>query len=379
MKASVYWGIPMWVIFVILAVVLLIQVKPKWIGEFHEDFLSLQVSKGILGACAIFIILHHISQKLGSGTSAGALSILEDIGVCFVGLFFFFSGYGLLKSVRKKDNYLKGFLKKRYAAILIPFYVCIILFVLYNILNGAKYTSKELVSFLSGWILLNTHMWYIVEIAVLYLAFYLINRFVQNKSIVIGLMAIFVILLMIGSVLLGHGKYWFQGEWWYNTSFLFVIGMMIANWEQQIICFVKKWYYLVLLVVLGIFIALYKATEYMLQVHSYWSEVPGVTMGYSDKFMTLSCQLPMVISFVLLILLITMKIQFKNKILDFLGSISLEIYLLHGLFLEMFSSTGKATIPDPFLYMMAVIGSSIVLATVVHYICKFAINGIVKK
>jgi peptidoglycan/LPS O-acetylase OafA/YrhL len=116
----------------------------------------------------------------------------------------------------------------------------------------------------------------------------------------------------------------------------------------------------------------------MLKAHSYWSEVPGVTKGYQDKFMTLSCQLPMVITFVLLILLITMKIQFKNKILDFLGMISLEIYLLHGLFLDQFSINGQVAITDPFLYTLAVIGASIVLATVVHYICKVLISFIVK-
>lgn len=379
MRVSMSWGTPMWVLFVILAIVMLIKVKPKWVGEFHEDFLSLQVSKGILGISAILIILHHISQKFGTSTSAGALHVLEDFGVCFVGLFFFFSGYGLMKSVRKKDNYLKGFLKKRYASILIPFYVCIIIFVLYNIWKGAKYNSHDFLNFLSGWILLNTHMWYIVEIAVLYLAFYIVNRLVKNKGVMIGIMAVLVILMMIGSLLLGHGKYWFQGEWWYNTSFLFVIGMMIANWEEPIVAFVKRWYYLVLIVFVGLYIVFYKATMYMLKAHSYWSEVPGVTKGYQDKFMTLSCQLPMVIAFVLLILLITMKIQFKNKILDFLGMISLEIYLLHGLFLDLFSTPGKIVFEDPFLYAIAVVVASIILATVVHYICKFLISLIVRK
>ena len=374
---DLYLGVPMWVIFVILAIVMLIRVKPKRIGEFHEDFLSLQVSKGLLGASAIFIILHHISQKYGTSTSAGALHVLEDFGVCFVGLFFFFSGYGLMKSVLKKDHYMKGFLRKRYASILIPFYICTIIFVLYNIWKGAKYTSNELISFLSGWILLNTHMWYIVEIAVLYLAFYIFNRLLKNKGIIILCMAVFVILMMIGSLLLVHGKYWFQGEWWYNTTFLFVIGMMIANWEKQIIGFVKKWYYLVLVICIGAFAIFYKATMYMLKAHSYWSEVPGVTKGYQDKFLTLSCQLPMVIAFVLMILLVTMKIQFKNKILDFLGMISLEIYLLHGLFLDLFF-TGKSAISDPFIYTFAVIGASIILAAVVHYICKFLISLIVK-
>ena len=41
--------------------------------------------------------------------------------------------------------------------------------------------------------------------------------------------------------------------------------------------------------------------------------------------------------FTLILLLICMKAKFHNKVLDFLGSHTLEIYLTHAFFLEFFA------------------------------------------
>ena len=62
-------------------------------GEWHEDFLSLSTSKSLLGIVAVLIVLHHLAQLLGNlQMEQGPLAYLEYVGVCFVGLFFFFSG-----------------------------------------------------------------------------------------------------------------------------------------------------------------------------------------------------------------------------------------------------------------------------------------------
>ena len=106
-----------------LAVILLLGAQMKGKGFWHEDALSLPVSKGLLGFCAVGIMLHHMSQTIYfAGEDTGILMFMVDIGVCFVGVFFFFSGYGLYSSLRDKPDYLKGFLKRRLPVIVIPFY-----------------------------------------------------------------------------------------------------------------------------------------------------------------------------------------------------------------------------------------------------------------
>ena len=306
---------------------------------------------------------------------ASPLTFLADIGVCFVGIFFFFSGYGLLKSLNTKPDYLHHFLRKRLPVILVPFYITIVVFLIVSKMLGASYETTEFISYLTGWKLINSHMWYIVEIFLLYIIFFVIFRLIKNRGVALTMMSILVVLLTVGSLLLGHGDYWFQGEWWFNTSFLFVIGMLIAQFEAPLIGFVKKCYLPLLAVVAVSVIALYHATSYMLTNYSYWSESP-YSMGYADKFRCLSVQLPFVICFVLLILIVTMKIQFKNRILDFLGSISLELYMIHNLFLILFSAYGCFPIASPFLYTIASLGCAIVSAFLLHLLDQWLIGRI---
>ena len=52
------------IFYIILAAVLLIGVKPEGKGTWFEDTLSLRVSKGLLGFCAVGIMLHHMSQTI---------------------------------------------------------------------------------------------------------------------------------------------------------------------------------------------------------------------------------------------------------------------------------------------------------------------------
>ena len=49
-------GIIMWIYLIIFAFILFLGVKIAPKGNFNEDFLSLKVSKGIQGFCAICII-----------------------------------------------------------------------------------------------------------------------------------------------------------------------------------------------------------------------------------------------------------------------------------------------------------------------------------
>ena len=97
-------------------------------NEFNEDFLSLETMKSLRGFAAIGVILHHISQQQ-TFQQEGILLPFVNAGAYFVAIFFFCSGYGLLKSFDSKPDYLKGFIKKRIVkSIIIPYYVDILIY-----------------------------------------------------------------------------------------------------------------------------------------------------------------------------------------------------------------------------------------------------------
>lgn len=372
---------PMLIIVAVLAVILICGIKVSKIGEWQEKPLSLENSKAIQGFAALAIIIHHLSQELA--TKAGALTLFSELGVLFVGVFFFFSGYGLYTSLKTKENYLKGFLKKRLVTILVPFYICILVFVLCACLKGESFSPLQLLSTLSGWYLINTHMWYIVEIAVLYLAFFIIYSLIKNRKVATGVLTLSVIVLTIGSLLLGHGadyacKYWFMGEWWYNTTLTFILGVLISQNEEKISHIARKFYALLLPLFAALTYVFYRLTNYALNTWSYWNEYPGYP-GYKEKFLCLSVQLPWVIFFVITLILIMMKVKFSNPILKFLGSISLELYLIHNLFLAGLHDGTIMKVKSASMYVALTILLSIGLAALLHGLDKYIIDLINKK
>ena len=369
-------SIPTYVILIALALLLFIGLKPSKIREWQEEPLSLDRSKAIQGFAAVAIIVHHLAQELAE--NAGAIGFFTELGVLFVGIFFFFSGYGLYTSLKTKENYLKGFLKKRLVTILIPFYMCILVFTAAECIRGTRFTPLQLLGVLSGWSLINPHMWYIVEIAILYLAFYVIYRLIKNRTAATVVMGIFVIAMMAGSLMLAHGKDmsasgWFQGEWWYNSSFLFVIGIIVSKHSEGLRRIARKAYIIWLLVLAALLVLLGPQTVYMLRRYSYWSEIPGETRAILDKLRCLSVQLPWIICFVLFLLLIMMRVRFGNTVLKFLGSISLELYLIHNLFLKGLHDGTIFNVRSPGMYCILTILMAIGLATVISGVDKYLI------
>ena len=66
-------------------------------GTLKSDYLSLENSNAAKGLACIGVFLHHVSQN-PAFQKTGDLKFFEFIGFIFVGIFFFYSGIGLLKS-----------------------------------------------------------------------------------------------------------------------------------------------------------------------------------------------------------------------------------------------------------------------------------------
>lgn len=354
-------------------------------GEWHEDFLSLSTSKSLLGIVAVLIVLHHLAQLLGNlQMEQGPLAYLEYVGVCFVGLFFFFSGYGLFYSKNHSANYFKGFFRKRLSKVLVPFYFCIIIFVGFSLMMQMPMQPAEMIVYLSGWWLLNNQMWYVVEIVFFYIAFYCVFRVVKKETTGLIIMGILIGIMVCASILIGHGPEcasdkWLQGEWWFNTSFMFLFGMIAAKHEEKLLAFAKKHYIVILVISTLATIGLGIPTISMVNAGSYYCEYePSFTLAtiFGIKFMTLLVQFSMVFFFVVCVLLIMMKVKCHNAVTKFLGKISLELYLIHNLYLIMFGYIGIGNITQPAMLVIVSLACSLLTAFVIHIPVTFISNVI---
>lgn len=358
---------------VLLFVILLFQAKPAGKGNFHEDFLSLSNAKSLQGFATITIILHHLTQKVTAygAVYKGPITFFNMVGILCTGIFFFYSGYGLLTSLMTKEDYLDGFLKKRYTKILIPFYLIHFMFCVLMLPSMSGNTPGLVVCNVLGLVLVNNQMWYIVEIAILYLAFYLIYKNPDKRKYAMVKMIAVVVVMMAGSLLLVHDVYtptqgiWFMGEWWYNTTGLFVVGMLVARYQKGFVALVQRCYKRVVACGTVLLFVLFVWSRLANGIFGYWSERPG-NPGYLDKFVTLISELPYVTVFVLLFLIISMKVKFDNAVLRFLGTISLELYLVHNVFIMKLGDKG---FDDAVLFAIVYAGG-IILAVVFHWLSE---------
>ena len=55
-----------------------------------------------------------------------------------------------------------------------------------------------------------------------------------------------------------------------------------------------------------------------------------------NRLISVSSQAVVTTLFVLCVLLLSMKLKVGNKFINFMGTITLEFYLIHGLFVELF-------------------------------------------
>ena len=324
--------------------------------EFNEDFTSLAAMKSLQGFAALGVILHHISQEYFF-QEEGVLSLFVNAGAYFVALFFFCSGYGLLKSYDTKKDYLKGFIGKRVVkALVIPFYVNVILYGIMMFLVKWPVEPLQWVTNFLGITMMNRFAWFPIILVLLYLVFYLCFRFIKNRPACFIVIGLFIISLGIITSVVGHVAwwagpdnwwmddnfwetdfkwwmdqqiFWFNGEWWANSAPAFMTGLLFANYEKQIVAFFKKKYVLKLHILAVITLALGLLNNYGQSAFGYWTEWEGNGPAIGDKIATYFMQIPLLFVFPLLVFVVMMKYHVSNPVTRFFGKYSLHTYLMN--------------------------------------------------
>lgn len=350
--------------------------------EWNEEFLSLSMTKALQGFCAIAIMMHHIAQKtsaswLPKSVTHQGLEPFVPIGTFFVGFFFFCSGYGLVKSMHEKENYLDNFYTRRMRIILFAFLITNLIFFLVRYkLADHLVIGMPWFFHLQGTALPNKYSWYALVIFYFYLVFYLAFRFCKKESIAIGIVFLVSILYMLNC------DWWMFGDWWYNTILIFPLGMLFAKNQTKILAHWKKRYMLVAPIAGILTVACLITSEYMKYNENRFLWLPFIAYRWSVILM----QLLAAIFFVMLVLLLNLKIQVGNKALAYMGTLTLEFYLLHGLFVQLFGYNffdDKASkilyIKSLPIYIVVVFALSLACAILLKILLRFLMRFMEKK
>ena len=277
--------------FILTMIMIAVSLKKE-----EGSLLSVSNTLHLRGIFALCIMTFHISKETDLLYPGFAY-----LGLTLVGAFFFLSGYGLMKGYLFKKDYHKGFLKKRLFSLLLPYLFMNLVYWTYYNLNEEYHAFHELFTIYFTNRNLVMYSWFIKDIIIHYLEFFLLMILFREKKERMYLCSILLFLFDFIVTLLG-----------FNNSYLingtFAAGMIFAYKEETFAPLLKKCRKL--LIVTCLILAIAFRTPYL----------------HNSRFFLIE-------KLILIILILSVLTAYKieDKVFAFAGKISLYIYMCHGL------------------------------------------------
>lgn len=241
-------------------------------------------------------------------------------GELWVGVFFFFSGYGLYKSLENNPDYLQGFIRKKLKTIYLPFLLAETCSSLIFLLTNGCFSIPALVSGSLGLHLYNSVTWYVVELLVINLLFYLSSLYLSCKC----KKHVNILLFWFGIFggFLAFGVVFDIATCWYISTSAFVLGVAAVKYESKFASVItaKRAFMWPIAFIVGFCILCYVS-------HGEMSRV-SININYVITAITM-----LLVPVFVMACAVTLQLQNIElggaKFLSFIGTASYEIYLWH--------------------------------------------------
>ena len=244
-------------------------------------------------------------------------------------MFLFYSGYGICEAIKQKgSSYIKAIPKKS-IKLLLHFDIAVVAFLCLAIFMRSNISFSKFVLSLICWESIGNSNWYVLAIISTYL-FSFVSFSICKKNYKIG--AIIVTLLCI--VYICVLKVYKPG-YWYNTVLCYPLGMWYSLYRKKIENMVMKndlSYFFILLLAIFLYGILYSRHGVNVWFYSGWA-----------------------ILFTILVMLLSLKIQFNNYFLQFLGNHIFSIYILQRLPMNALNHYGKIAMHPYLSFVLAFI------------------------
>lgn len=316
-------------------------------SAWNEDYLSVNSCEALRGFFAVVVIFHHLQYRTTSGTF---FHLFARDGFLPVAIFFFFSGYGLLKQYITRTDYAKGFLVKRLPPVLFPYIIITVIYWVVYACLGEVYSLPEIMTSLVNGSPFVPFSWYIISILAFYVVFWFLMRICgENVQLMLVGTALWCVANIVFCMKMDYPS------WWYNATHLLVIGMLWAVYEQRILTFIRKTYGLIAPLVWIAFIVLFCAGE----------KIPTL-IPVNDCFTIVAMCSALLLT--LSVILFVLKFSIGNPILKYLGKISLELYISQGIFMMCFHSDRVIDIQLDLLYSVLCIIATVIFSGILHVV-----------
>ncbi len=328
--------------------------------EFNSNnempLITKNTSIALKGVFILMVLLHHLLNVNNHIVD----TMLSCFGVFAVAGFFFLSGYGVMLNYTKTSNdYLKKFAFKRIPYVFMLLVVTSSIYLVYYCISNSftpnvwqVLSTIFYITSSPAYIKVYSWIYFLTDLLYYYLIFLVLALFVnliklKDKTFWIsiiyisGLVLFYLIYYFIAGTLLDM-----------RAFFCFALGILFSKFSPQIFNFIQKNKIVCIVVSAILFLAVY-----ILKVYS------------------IDLKQTMAIAFCLFFVTLFASVDIKNKVVLFVGKISLYVYLSHGMFYYIFRDHVQI---DSYLRCLIVIVSSIALSIALYYLVNIIKKAIKK-
>lgn len=289
-------------------------------------YCSREMTASVNGYFLTTVFMTHIIQYLDEFVFNQAdlyyLQVNKCLGQLIVAMFLFYSGYGIMESIRQKEGYIRSFPGKRILPFVVYFEVAALIYLVFSCAMGNVPTVGFAIKTFFAWETLGNSNWYVFAIMYLYLATYVVFRCMETKifkkmPLIIGVAGV-VFFSFVYILWMRHAG---KGGWWYDTILCYSTGMLFSLCRKRVEKIISgslgKLYYIgAILILTGVFAYFYQ-----------------IRLERKMFFIILSA------IFSVLIVLLTMSFRGYNRVYCYIGKNLFPFYIYQRLPMIFFKNS----------------------------------------
>ena len=312
-------------IFFLLALLLIIAggLRFSKINQFNEDYLNKKNTTAVNGIFVVLIVFSHYSKYVDFGGvfDAPYLAMRAHLDQMVVASFLFYSGFGMMESIKKKGLKYIDRLFVKFWRLLFKFDIAVLLFLIVDIAFDIRYPVRQILLAFTTWTAIGNSNWYITAILMIYAAIMIAFRIsydvFKERAETAGLLI--TVILTIGFIYLQMVLD--RRAYCYNTMILAPLGMLYSEYRytfERLIMRNDINYYMTAALTIVVYIVSFR--------HRWQFGIEGYTVW--------------AVAFTALLVIITMKVRIYNKVLEWLGTHVFSIYILQRIPMIILSQLG---------------------------------------
>lgn len=325
-------------IFVLIAIIVAGVTCAKK-NEFYADYLAPRNTATINAVFSILIFLSHATQyyTLNGVFDKPYLNLRSWLGQMVVVTYLFFSGYGMMESIKKKGPaYIRSIPYHRFFKLWYKFALILLLFLGIRFYTGNPPTLKNALLAFTGYTSLGNSNWYMLVTFALYIVIFMAFLLFRKRGW-LGVATVFILTAAF-ALLLRHLK---CPQYYYDTIFCLPVGMLFSLVKSPVDKLLMKndlfWFAA---------FALISAFTF------YFGDRKGRSIIFYSCFS---------VCFVLLIVVLMMKVNLKSSILDWFGEHIFSFFMLQRI--PMILLKHWHFTKSPYVFIICCFVATVVLAT----------------